>query len=477
MVMGGSYIVLLLTFLVCIKSSMGLDCFVPGQCVNGTVLSSVITTTDKECLSACQADGDCEWFSFNPSFGLCQLFSICPGLSTADGCGQCTSGENECQPFQCNVTGQCQGVQIHYEPVASKDHCLLLCRNSTGCKWYTHDTTTTLCFLYSTCPTLDESCGTCMSGESGCTPTGPEKYSKILVATGHGDPSTAKSQVEIIDISDSPKTCQDFPELPGKLYQTTGGLLDQVPVICRGCSEDNSACDLGDCYKLATDGTWRHSATLDSPRSHSSGVDLGNRLLVTGGWYTTILNTSDFVEVTGTSQGPNLPTPLYDHCAVRINQTTVILTGGNTEHGLSPKTYYYNIPDNSWTPGPDMNAPRVYHACGILRSLDTLDNTVVVAGGSNSSETETVELLLQNAPNWQPGPSLPSTIAYSSMVQDASGTGVILVGGSHQNTPLNTLYHLNNCHGCEWQLMNQTLKANSYWHVAFGVPDSLVTCN
>ncbi len=50
------------------------------------------------------------------------------------------------------------------------DDCLNLCKNDGDCSWFSFDPQRNVCFLFKDCPSLDEACQDCVSGEKGCSP-------------------------------------------------------------------------------------------------------------------------------------------------------------------------------------------------------------------------------------------------------------------------------------------------------------------
>ncbi len=62
--------------------------------------------------------------------------------------------------------------------------------------------------------------------------------------------------------------------------------------------------------------------------------------------------------------GTSMPQPRFGHCATRINGTTLMVMGGSHYVGSSldyhndhfvTSTLFYSIPDETWSPGPEMN--------------------------------------------------------------------------------------------------------------------------
>jgi hypothetical protein len=64
--------------------------------------------------------------------------------------------------------------------------------------------------------------------------------------------------------------------------------------------------------------------------------------------------TTDYVTLYETTSGPNLPEKLADHCLVSLNETIILLIGGNTGNDqitISSKTYFYNLKEQIWSNG------------------------------------------------------------------------------------------------------------------------------
>ena len=56
-----------------------------------------------------------------------------------------------------------------------------------------------------------------------------------------------------------------------------------------------------------------------------------------------------------------LPEPVLIHCLVKVNDTNLLLIGGtldNNPSGATANTYFFNILENTWIPGPPLRTPR-----------------------------------------------------------------------------------------------------------------------
>ena len=93
-----------------------LQCFVPGECNNGQLLSVQATANEFKCLDICQLNRNCAWFSFNPESGSCLLFASCLNFDESL-CPLCVNGQKECtipEPI-CQTEGFCLGNVTHTE--------------------------------------------------------------------------------------------------------------------------------------------------------------------------------------------------------------------------------------------------------------------------------------------------------------------------------------------------------------------------
>ena len=133
-----------------------------------------------DCLEFCKTIDGCEWYSFDPSDGLCSAFSACPSLDI-DGCAGCVTGEDDCDSYQCFVPGECLGNLIEHADVEGEVECLDTCKATEGCEWFTFLGDPGICLLYETCDVLEQGCQNCVSGENDCSGSGGgEGKSKIL---------------------------------------------------------------------------------------------------------------------------------------------------------------------------------------------------------------------------------------------------------------------------------------------------------
>ena len=124
---------------------------------------------------------------------------------------------------------------------------------------------------------------------------------------------------EIVDLSDKNKfQCPDWVDYPIYGYGATGGLVDQVPVICGGNSKDGYR---NDCYNVTANEAVL-LGKMKEEREFAASVVLNNSVLwVTGGkGVRGFLSSTEFIHLNGTisngnsgCRGLKLHTPHYHH--------------------------------------------------------------------------------------------------------------------------------------------------------------------
>ncbi len=107
--------------------------------------------------------------TYLPDISFCELLTNCSSLETQL-CDNCLSAQHDCIPNEklCLIQGNCNGKIIHSEEIQTAKECLQLCDSTHGCRWFTFYTLVPVCVLFENCPTIDESCEDCISGERRC---------------------------------------------------------------------------------------------------------------------------------------------------------------------------------------------------------------------------------------------------------------------------------------------------------------------
>jgi hypothetical protein len=111
--------------------------------------------------------------TFNQNTSYCELFQECAILDTKY-YTDCISAEKECTTDEpvCWVVGECKGLLHHGEQLSSPVECLELCNATLRCRWFSFNVDASRCSLFITCPSINEECFSCTSGERRCIEEG-----------------------------------------------------------------------------------------------------------------------------------------------------------------------------------------------------------------------------------------------------------------------------------------------------------------
>jgi len=104
-------------------------------------------------------------------------------------------------------------------------------------------------------------------------------------------------------------------------------------------------------------------------------------------------------------------------------------------------------------------------------------STIVIGGFIDGYVGITsVEILPDGGTSWQPGPSLPLSIAGSTSVTDPLGSVFLIGGHDLQFNYLGSIYKLQNSKSTQWELFPYTLKTPRGWLAGFSIPDWMTSC-
>ena len=101
-----------------------------------------------------------------------------------------------------------------------------------------------------------------------------------------------------------------------------------------------------------------------------------------------------------------IPTLLKGHCAVFLDNNTLMVTGGYKFPLSVDTTYFLDLGSNLWSTGPSLATNRAYHTCNIITNCDDKKQVVVVGGvstGTSFSYTESVEIYDIDSGTWTAG--------------------------------------------------------------------------
>ena len=122
--------------------------------------------------------------------------------------------------------------------------------------------------------------------------------SKFLITTGGTTGYAKVKKSEILDFSEKNEfQCADWVDYPIDVYDATGGLVGQVPVICGGDSGDSLFHD--ECYKV-TGNKAVFLGKMKTKRYAAASVVLNDSVLwVTGGFNGIRLSSTEFIYSNG----------------------------------------------------------------------------------------------------------------------------------------------------------------------------------
>ena len=109
-----------------------------------------------------------------------------------------------------------------------------------------------------------------------------------------------------------------------------------------------------------------------------------------------------------------IPALLKGHCAVFLDNTTLLVTGGYKFPISYSDTYLLDIRTNSWQSGPSLTTKRSYHTCNIISNCEGKRQVVVVGGVSRgvTGYTKSVEIYDVDSGTWSAGNHRKSNFYY-----------------------------------------------------------------
>ena len=197
--------------------------------------------------------------------------------------------------------------------------------------------------------------------------------------------------------------CNDWAEIPKDIDSATGGVIQDVVVICGGGNYGES---FDECYSL-NGKTATLITHMSAKRIYAASLVIDKKKLwITGGFNsdTYRLASSEYVTLQGSEPGPNLPIPIDSHALVAIDTTLSLLIGGrNIENAPIQTTHYFDHQAHNWIQGPDLMQAREDHAAGVVTDEVTTEKLVIVTGGYNGNGIllDSTEILFNN--QWNHG--------------------------------------------------------------------------
>ena len=144
---------------------------------------------------------------------------------------------------------------------------------------------------------------------------------------------------------------------------------------------------------------------MTSRRYDSAGISHAQSFYIFGGYNSGRLSSTEIITEQGVSAGPEMPEAVYHHAIASVNETTSILTGGDTS-GISAKTWFFSHVSQQFQAGPILITGRRSHASATIQDKVTMENIVAVIGGYGDDDEgtlDTTELLINGESEWQQG--------------------------------------------------------------------------
>ena len=141
---------------------------------------------------------------------------------------------------------------------------------------------------------------------------------------------------EIVDLTVKGRNkCSNWPNFPIGVQGATGGLIGDTVIICGGYG----GAFVDECYSLTSEKVTLVTHMSVGRYQATSIVLNDNTLWITGGSNDGLLASTEYVRMTGTMPGPDMPMALYDHAMVAINSTYSMVIGG-WSNGYSASTFF-----------------------------------------------------------------------------------------------------------------------------------------
>jgi len=325
----------------------------------------------------------------------------------------------------CFIRGvQCHGNLVSISISADEYECLSACIDNINCNWFQFETQINICYLLENCDSFDQDCPNCIIGSRNCSEM------VMLLGLGKDDssaPHEYRNGFNLVEIDpDNSETygtyCDslvDFPETGGF---SSGGYAHGKIITCGGILSGNPS---KKCYYYS-ENKWEIFGDLtDAKGYHDSAILPNGNLWVTGGYNVNYhLSSTDIIDQDfNVKQGPELPFTVSDHCIVNWNISHMLLTGGDGG-SFRRNTWYFDLQNEIWTPGPSMNYGRYKHGCVSFEDTERNKKVMVIGSKLSSVASSTAELF--DGDSWTVLDDLPVGIVYAKTV--AYKSKVIVTG-------------------------------------------------
>ena len=142
---------------------------------------------------------------------------------------------------------------------------------------------------------------------------------------------------------------------------------------------------------------------------------------------------------------------------------------------LSQRTFIYDVKANSWSEGPSLLTPRMYHCSCVIQSDDESTESIIIIGGNTKEEDDsnTTEILDLNVQKWVQGPALPLGARYTACVTlpPTSNFSCVVFGTETRKESSGTCVYGLEKRLMEWKLLGK-FETRSWQSVRIALPFS-----
>ena len=155
---------------------------------------------------------------------------------------------------------------------------------------------------------------------------------KLLVVSGADSGNNYVTKSEVLDLSNPSKACQPWADHPNGTKYAAGAFVDNQVIVCGGETPDYGYST--DCHLIPQTTTTEAVVSLNVGSTYSAAIEFQEKLLLSGGFGDDgDLNRTEFIDLTQTYPGPDLPYPVRSHCLIKTDNDEFLLTGGRVGSG------------------------------------------------------------------------------------------------------------------------------------------------
>jgi len=327
------------------------------------------------------------------------------------------------------------------------------------CRWFSFFPESNNCVLTADCLLFDDTCTTCLAGEKDC-----EVPRFKLMAVG-GYTANSHNKVEVLDITEGGTSCPAIANIPSASYGSVGIFINNQSMVCGGWNGEDY---VADCVTYdAAENTWQSAGAMREARYAAAAVLLSDtQWWVTGGHDNSqnfLSSTELFTVGQGFSAYTNLPVALGYHNLVKVDDTHVMLLGGNVD---SSKVWLFDLDAEAWSELPDLPVATHQAQAGLVGGKE-----VVVVAGASTDATQVFDL---DSNTWRRVNSFNGSLYGGASVPFRDN--FLVVGGRIQSLAQRSVFTYDTVEE-SWLQLPQQLETVRDAFAAFLTPFDLIRCD